>query len=264
MKLAALTLFLSLALVTGGCVVSLDSQSAKETFDQTFPLTAGGEVVIDNVNGAVRVATWDRSEVRIEAEKKARGGDSEAARSRLAAAVIDIDNQADRITVKTRNTKSGSGFFGWLGGHGSVTTVNYTITIPARAELTAKTVNGTVTVRDLVGRVVAETVNGGIEIQGVVGSVEAGTINGGIDVAMTAFTGDRGLDLSTVNGGISLTLPAETQASLDASVTNGGIDCALPLARQEKSRRHLRGELGGGGPAIKLETTNGGIDILAR
>ncbi|MDX1999969.1 MAG: DUF4097 family beta strand repeat-containing protein [Thermoanaerobaculia bacterium] len=264
MKLAALTLFLSLALVTGGCVVSLDSQSAKESFDQTFPLSAGGEVVIDNVNGAVRVATWDRAEVRVEAEKKARGGDSEAARRRLAAAAIDIDNQPDRITVKTRNTKSGSGFFGWIGGHGGATTVNYTITIPARAELSAKTVNGAVTVRDLVGRVVAETVNGSIEVHGVVGTVAAETINGGIDVAMTAFTGDRSLDLSTVNGGISLSLPAETQASLDASVTNGGIDCDLPLSRQEKSRRHLRGELGGGGPAIKLETTNGGIDILAR
>lgn len=263
MKLAALTLSLTLALAAGGCV-AIDSQSVTESSDQTFPLSAGGEVSIANINGAVRVATWDRSEVRIEVEKKARGGDAESARRRLAAAAIEIDNTADRIAVKTRNTKSERGFFAWLGGHGGAITVNYTITVPARAELTAKTVNGAVTIRDLVGRVVAETVNGSIEVQGVVGSVDAETINGGIEVDLAAFTGDRALDLSTVNGGITLSLPSNTRASLDASVTNGGIDCDLPLGRQDKTRRHLRGDLGGGGTAIKLETTNGGIDILGR
>jgi len=48
-------------------------------------------------------------------------------------------------------------------------------------------------------------------------------------------------------------------------VTNGGIDTGpLPVEKVEASRRRLEGRLNGGGPTIRLETTNGGIRLSAR
>jgi|CXWL01.1.fsa_nt_gi hypothetical protein len=263
MKTAPSAFLLAAAIVSGGCVVQ--GPSFEERFDQTVALAAGGEVSISNINGSVKVMTWDRPEVKIEAVKKLRAGNETRAREELARTVIQVEVSAHRVAIETKaNRRGDGGFFSWLGGHSGNSNVTYVVTVPARADVSAETVNGAVVIRDLVGRVKAETINGGIEISGIVGAVDADTVNGGIDVAVTAF-GDRdAISLSTVNGGITLALPATAQASIDAEVTNGGIHCDLPLTREiKKSRRHLQGEIGGGGVEIDLDTTNGGIDIVS-
>jgi hypothetical protein len=48
-------------------------------------------------------------------------------------------------------------------------------------------------------------------------------------------------------------------------VANGGIDTnGLPLDATESSRRRLEARLNGGGPAIRIEGTNGGIRLASR
>jgi hypothetical protein len=48
-------------------------------------------------------------------------------------------------------------------------------------------------------------------------------------------------------------------------VTNGAISTSdLNLSATEQSRRRVEGAIGGGGPAIRLETTNGLITVRGR
>jgi len=66
----------------------------------------------------------------------------------------------------------------------------------------------------------------------------------------------------TTNGGITLSIPAATQANLTARTTNGSIKTDFPITVQGTfSRNRLEGELNGGGGSIELRTTNGSIHI---
>ena len=48
-----------------------DTQEVREDFQQTYPLTANGRVILENLNGGVRIRVWDRNEVQVTAQKRA-------------------------------------------------------------------------------------------------------------------------------------------------------------------------------------------------
>ena len=77
--------------------------------------------------------------------------------------------------------------------------------------------------------------------------------------------GDAGVSCETTTGTISVTVPRDAKARISARVTNGAINTSdLQLAVTEQSRRRLDASIGGGGPSIRLETTNGAISINGR
>jgi hypothetical protein len=87
------------------------------------------------------------------------------------------------------------------------------------------------------------------------------TTNGKITAELLSL-GNQGCELHTTNGAIHITLPENIRADLDASTTNGNVTSALPLSLQGKiSQRGMEGKINGGGPLLKLRTTNGGITI---
>jgi DUF4097 and DUF4098 domain-containing protein YvlB len=82
------------------------------------------------------------------------------------------------------------------------------------------------------------------------------------------LTGDRwdgvGLDVTTHNGGIKLTLPERYSAELETGTTNGRISTDFPIMVQGQLNRELRTTLGSGGVTIRAMTTNGGVTIHRR
>jgi DUF4097 and DUF4098 domain-containing protein YvlB len=68
-----------------------------------------------------------------------------------------------------------------------------------------------------------------------------------------------------VNGSITLEMPADLSADLDAETVNGRIDVDFPVTGNvRKTKRELRGTIGGGGRSLDLETVNGSINIRRR
>lgn len=67
-------------------------------------------------------------------------------------------------------------------------------------------------------------------------------------------------ELGTTYGKIEV---AGWGGSLDASTTNGSIKAGIPLATTSLERNSLRGTMNGGGVAVRMRTTNGGIAIRA-
>src|SRR3989441_371002 len=61
----------SLATVAGAHAV-FAANEVREEFRQTYPLDKQGKVRLDNVNGNVRIVTWDREEIKVEAIKRAK------------------------------------------------------------------------------------------------------------------------------------------------------------------------------------------------
>jgi hypothetical protein len=60
-------------------------------------------------------------------------------------------------------------------------------------------------------------------------------------------------------------MPKTQKARLSVRVTNGGIDTDnLTLETSEQSRKRLTATVNGGGPEVRLETTNGGVSIRGK
>jgi DUF4097 and DUF4098 domain-containing protein YvlB len=93
------------------------------------------------------------------------------------------------------------------------------------------------------------------------GALDGSTTNGSVNAQLTRVDGD--VNLETTNGSVTLKVPRDIRANLDVSTSNGGIRSDLEVEGGEKGRRHLAGEVNGGGGLVKIRTTNGGVSIEA-
>jgi DUF4097 and DUF4098 domain-containing protein YvlB len=261
-RLRAVALLLPALLVaSAGCdiVTAEYREQSTEEWRKTYELQAGGRVEISNVNGKIEVVKGDGNVVEIVARKKGRAASQEAAKQALERIQIVDSTSGGVIKVETKVDRSGGSLF----NHSSAQ-VEYSLRVPANAELTLSTVNGAVEIAGINGRVTAEATNGGVIGRDLGGPVDASTTNGGIDVDFAAISGD--VKLECTNGGVQIRLPKDAKATISARITNGGIDVqGVDLqTRGESSRRRLDADLNGGGVRIELEGTNGGIEIRGR
>jgi DUF4097 and DUF4098 domain-containing protein YvlB len=106
-------------------------------------------------------------------------------------------------------------------------------------------------------------VNGNIEVYEGGGSVHARTTNGNVHLELSHFLDEKGTAAETTNGSVLLALPQTTQANLEARSLNGNFYSELPFSQEATLRpREMRGKLGKGGAPIRLNTINGGIQIV--
>jgi hypothetical protein len=248
-----------------------------EHFDKAYPLRSGGAFAVKNVNGSVTVEAWDQEQVQINAVKEVRADRDEDARQAMTRLTIEVSQSANGLRVETKMPAHDEGFWEWLSGHHVQTKVDYHIKVPrhldlqaesmnggvnltgTRGKATVETTNGNVQVGQVEGKLSAETTNGSITIAEVAGSVKAETTNGSIKAQLTRVEGD--LSFESTNGSVVVHLPADVRATLDASTTNGSVHSSFEVAGGHSSRRHLSGEINGGGGKLALNTTNGSIRV---
>jgi hypothetical protein len=239
-----------------------------ERFEKTYDLRPGGEVVLDNTNGSVSVETWSKNAVRLQALKKVKARSRRDAEIFMEKVKIRVEHSRNRLRIETQypRRRGDSGFLSWMfGGRKPQVTVEYTLTVPEQVDLDLKTVNGEVTVWDVMGNVDLRTTNGRIEVEDVVGSVKASTVNGSIEAGVDDLEHRDEIRLKTVNGAITTYLPANMNADVEAGTVNGSIRTDFPLeVRGKWGPKHLNGTVGDGGALVKLETVNGSIKILEK
>ena len=226
-----------------------------EEFHQTYALTSDGRVELDNINGAVHISTWDQNEVKVDAVKYA---DS---KERLEQARIDIDSGKDHLSIRTKYPDHDL-TFNW-GSHNNPASVEYTLTVPRTARLDEiKLINGALDVTGVTGEVHASCINGRLEAHNLSGRADLSTINGHLEAKFDQLRGSS-LELKSVNGSVELTIPSDSKAEIEASTVSGRIDNDFGLHVNHHSfvGHDLRGELGNGGPRIKLANVNGRIEI---
>lgn len=125
------------------------------------------------------------------------------------------------------------------------------------AELSSS--GGPIDVTDSTGNLDLRTSGGGITIDNGDGTVDAHTSGGSIRAQLRS---NRGINLSTSGGGITLLLPRNSRGSLDAETSGGSVDSDFPVSTTHfGDRNHLQGTIGGGGAAISLHTSGGSIHL---
>src|SRR5215217_4807928 len=200
-----------------------DRPELTEEFHQTYPLAAGGRVSLSNINGAVKVQTWERAEVKVDAVKRAHTPE------RLREAQIKVDASSNRVRVETDYPDSTLRWSDRDGErHENPASVEYTLTVPRGVQIDE-----------------INLINGDLNIAGVAGPVKASSINGRVTAAGLAGP----VNLSSVNGPLVVTLPSDANAVVRASTVHGGIrnDFNLPVRVGEYVGRNLEGRIGQGG-----------------
>jgi hypothetical protein len=130
------------------------------------------------------------------------------------------------------------------------------------AEAKAETVNGGVSVRNTSGPVRANSVNGGVDVNTAAGPVSAQTVNGNVDARMSTLEGDDDMRFETVNGSVSIWVPARFDARFRFETVHGGISSDFPMTISGKwGPRHASGTIGNGGRDIRASSVNGSIEL---
>lgn len=216
-------------------------------FRHLYSLNPTGTVEVQNFYGDVSIVAWDRDEVLVEAVKKSSDP------TRLEEAQIIVDSSYNSLSVRTQYAEDGDG---------NPASVEYRIMVPRAVNLqNVKLTNGGLSLCGLAGWIRASSVNGGIRAERLEGRAELSTINGRLDADFKRIAGSGTISLSSVNGAIRLSLPAEAAASLAARNLSGGIDSDIGHSWRESSGNHLRAVLNRGGVQIHLRNVNGGIFI---
>ena len=165
------------------------------------------------------------------------------------------------------------------------------------APVKADTGSGSITLKNIGGAVKADTGSGSIHADGVAGAFHADTGSGSVYLVQTA-PGDVHVDtgsgssklhgvagavhvdsgsggitvegrqegnpwrLDAGSGSIRVKLPSDAAFTLNAESRSGGINVDHPVEVTGKiSKKHLRGDVRGGGPALEIDTGSGSIRV---
>ena len=263
----------SFSLMPAGC--DAGKYVEEEVIERSVEFVPGGRLTIVNVNGDITIESWDRHEVKMKAEKRARAENEDEARLLLEKTTVQFDQTGNGIDIRTDAPKKQ--------GRNRNVSVAYTVTVPKTIDLEMKTVNGSVDVENVSGAVDAKTTNGRIGLTGIVGSIQARTTNGKIGLlealgpinakttngSIKAEVGGSGeqqheIRAAATNGGIEVTLPKGLKANLKASTVNGKINTDFPVTVKGLISKSVDGAINGGGRLIQLKTVNGSIRLKER
>jgi DUF4097 and DUF4098 domain-containing protein YvlB len=259
--------------------------------DQTVPVPRDARLLINNFAGEVLVRAGDGDSLRVQARHATRA----KVNIRTVQPGIRISSSSERgptgsvdyeITAPRWLPIKIDGQFTFVTIEGSqaevtVENVRGDIIIKGGNGITAKSIEGHVTVEGGKGRIVVSSVNDGVAINGANGeivaetvngrialsrieasTVEAGTINGDITYEGTAAAGGK-YRLTTHNGSIVVGVPESASATFAVRTYHGSFNSSLPTKGEGNPRtgRRVLYTLGNGSAEFELESFNGGIRL---
>jgi len=221
------------------------------------PLAAGRTLELNGINGEIVAVPGTGGEVVVTADKIGHQHDP-------ALVKIEVRQDANGITICAEYPGQSSPCRP-LGlsfkERANDVEVNFHVSVPAGVKFAANNVNGAVRVRRLNGAVKAHTVNGACEIE-TAGSGEASTVNGAVRASIGRLSPQDQLSFKTVNGGITLMLPADVSAEVSSSTVNGSIQSDFPITMSGRwGPRSASGTIGHGGARLSASTVNGAIRL---
>ncbi|MGB7203062.1 MAG: hypothetical protein WBD16_12490 [Pyrinomonadaceae bacterium] len=228
-------------------------ESVSELREATIP--ARSTITVDGrQNGGINIKGDDRSDILVRACVQAWGESAEAAKSELSGIKV---NTAGTIKAESGDDNRWSVSFELI------------VPRPSNVNLTAR--NGGISIYGIDGNAEFVTQNGGVFLSDVAGNFKGRTTNGGVYVKLfgSSWKGS-GLDVTTTNGGVNIHLPENYAANIETGTVNGGFSTDIAALKQPRDEtddkwQHrpvkINTNLNGGGPSVRIVTTNGGVRI---
>lgn len=252
----------ALVLFVGSLALAQNSSSTANPFHWKGTLAAGKTLAIKNINGNISAEGTAGDQVEITATKD--GDDADRVR-------IEVVQDSDGIGVcaiypdsDSTCTTDADWHSSSHGDHHNRARVNFTVHLPQNVHLAARNVNGGVDAKNLGEVADATSVNGSVVVS-TTRWAHLSSVNGSVTGHFGRADWDDKLNISTVNGNITLALPADTSTEVEFQSVNGRLNTDLPLTIQSSSGKfgpkHISGTIGGGGRQLKLNTVNGSVNL---
>jgi hypothetical protein len=221
MRVAAVS---AAALAFAACDISIGAAEYSVREEKKFTVTGAAQLALSTFDGSIEVRGWDRNEVLVEVEK--RGPDQPT---------------VDRIQVKA--TQNGNSITLDVAKPSPLTTTGFqrspsaslVVSVPLQTAITARSGDGSITIRRVSGKVDLDTDDGSVRVEEVKGDVVVRTGDGSVrarDVTGYAkiTTGDgtigvdgvlKGLELDTRDGSVEATARTGSVVETAWTVTTG-------------------------------------------
>jgi DUF4097 and DUF4098 domain-containing protein YvlB len=210
----------------------------------------GGKLDVEpGLNGGVSVRGSDRSDVLVRARVQT-SADADAEAAELSGRVR-IETAGGRVRAEGPPQADGASW-----------SVSFQILVPRRTDVSVRTTNGGIALSGVHGDIDFRALNGGVALKGLGGNVRGNATNGGLAVVLTGDRWDgEALDVSTVNGGVNLSIPQNYSARLETGTEHGGVSFDYPMTITGKVEKQISTTIGSGGPLVRVVTTNGGVRL---
>jgi len=163
------------------------------------------------------------------------------------------------------HTSDGSLTVDGLRGHVGVNSSDGHVTLTdLKGDVSIRTSDGPVVAEGIDGRLEGTTADGTLRVKGRFDDLALQSTDGGMEVEVApGSTLSDGWSLSTTDCGLRLVLPSALKLTLDARVRDGSLDVDLDTGSsiQASDLHAVRMDLNGGGPVLKIRTSDGSVRI---
>ena len=230
---------------------------ARDTWTRSYPVKAGATLEVKETNGRIQVEATDGQTIEVTATRIAKATSEEQAKDALKDVTIDETVKDDAVTLD--GTANDSAFRG-----NRSRSVEYVIKVPKATSVTIKSANADISVKGISGVLRVDSDNAKIDASGLADGADVKTTNGEITLDF-ANVGPSGVHCRMTNGQLIVKVPASTKATIAGRVVNGIVQAEnLKVDVTEHSMTRLNGTIGGGGPEIRLEGTNGEVRLVGK
>lgn len=217
--------------------------------------TSSGDIAFGEITGSGEIASSS--------------GDIEfdVHRGPLTVSTSSGDVEGDRVEGRFEaSTSSGDVSIGRVSGPAvtfSASSGDFEAELVESDRFTASTSSGDLSVGTLLGSAELRSSSGDVEIDALEGALSASTSSGDVEATFSKASPVGPVEVSTGSGGV--TLRASSGLAADVELAGGSIriDRAFQFAG-EVQRRSAEGQLGNGGPLLKVSTGSGSIALAAR
>ncbi len=247
-----------LALALSAAVFGADYKDV----NRTVALNGSGSLEIETHKGSIKVSTWDRQEVEIQARIESEPG-TIMDRRRFDGTDVHIDSSPDAVRIKTYYPD-----FNWccsFDDNGTNPEVRYTIKMPKTARLTIRDHRSDTEVTGLQGSLDLTTHRGSARLHGLGGALHLDTHRGEVEVEFASFTANS--KIVNYRGTVELSMPKGSRFDLQTnSGRRGSIETDFSVMTHTISRRGetVHGAVNGGGPALRIETERGEVRVRGK
>jgi len=226
---------------------------------QTLPLDPKGEFSLTTFKGEVKLAAWDRSEVKLDARIEADPscGDDAYQAERIKNTEIRIRSSPAAVQVSTEYPQQ----IPYGEGCSSSPFVHYQISVPATAKVQVLDHKSKLQISNLRADLRVQTHKGQLDIRGLEGALNLETHKGTGRATFSKWA--QASRFETHKGNLEIVVPKGAGINLDASLgRRGQLDSDLVGVQDRASSGRIQKALNGGGPELQLTTFKGTFRLV--
>jgi hypothetical protein len=238
------------SLLTVALALSLHMGLAQD-FHKTYPISAGGQIVIGNSLGNIKVVGYKGDSIEVLGFKRGSGHEA--------------------IEIADNSSPGGIELFPrYPNEPGGGTVMDLEVRVPIEKPFNFSRLfsyAGDVEVSNVKGRVRVRSVKGKVEVKDVSGLVFASSVSGDVNAEINRSQGRSDMRFSSISGNIRVLAPAKLEALIDMSSATGLLRSDFPIEIQERRYgpgRTARGRLGSGTQILHITSVSGSVSLLQK